>query len=62
MDKPWNWRFISNVNLTMEFINNHPNKKWNWKNISLNPNITLHDILNNQDKPTGIIFKSKHNN
>ena len=34
----------------MEFINDNPDKDWDWYQISKNPNITMKDILNNSDK------------
>jgi len=33
-----------------KFIQNNPDKDWNWNGISLNPNITWEIIQNNPDK------------
>ncbi len=47
-----NWSWISsNPNITMEMIENNPDKLWNWSWISLNPNLTMEIIENNPDKP-----------
>jgi hypothetical protein len=35
----------------MSFIENNPDKPWNWYWISLNPNITMSDIEKYPDKP-----------
>ena len=46
------WYEISkNPDITMDIIQNNPNKPWNWVGLSLNPNITLDFIQSNQDKP-----------
>ena len=46
------WNNISyNPNITMEMIENSPEKPWNWSAISQNPNITMEMIENNPDKP-----------
>ena len=34
-----------------KFIIDHPDRDWNWFNISRNPNITMQDILDNPTKP-----------
>ena len=34
----------------MKDILDHPDKHWDWYEISNNPNITMKDILNNPDK------------
>ena len=45
------WNGISqNPNITMEIIENSPEKPWDWANISKNPNITMKIIENNPDK------------
>jgi hypothetical protein len=50
---PWNWSWMSkNENLTMEFIEKHPDKPWDWDDVSRNPNITLEDI----EKHPNLIF------
>ena len=35
----------------MKIINDNPDKPWNWKYISSNPNLTMKFILDNPDKP-----------
>ena len=46
------WDSISyNPNITMEMIENSPEKPWKWNWISQNPNITMEMIENNPDKP-----------
>ena len=35
----------------MKLINDNPDKPWNWRGISKNPNITWDIIKNNPDKP-----------
>jgi len=55
-----------NPNLTMEMINDNPDKPWNWSNVSSNPNLTMKMINDNPDKPwnwSGISdnnFKNQH--
>ena len=49
-----NWAFISsNRNLTLEWIENYPDKPWHWgeDGISSNPNLTLDIIEKYPDKP-----------
>ena len=41
----WDWSGgSSNSNLTMEFIESHPEYTWNWCLISNNPNLTMEFI------------------
>jgi hypothetical protein len=35
----------------LEFVQNNPDKSWDWGRISLNPNITWEFVQNNADKP-----------
>ena len=35
----------------MEIIEKYPDKQWNWKGISRNPNLTMEMIEKNPDKP-----------
>ncbi len=35
----------------MEDIKTNPDKPWNWRYLSHNPNITIEDIISNPDKP-----------
>ena len=37
--------------ITMEIIENNPDKPWDWKWISYNPNLTMEIIENNPNKP-----------
>ena len=48
-----NWDAISSnyPNITMEFIEKHPDKPWNWYYISLNSNITMEIIEKYPNKP-----------
>jgi hypothetical protein len=39
-----------NPNITMEFIEKHPEKPWEWFYISSNPNITMEFIEKHSDK------------
>ena len=39
-----------NPNITIEMIQNNPDKPWNWSSISRNPNITIDIILEHPDK------------
>ena len=49
---PWCWDIISEGNyITIEFIKNNIDKKFNWYKISMNPIITLNDIETNLDLP-----------
>ena len=41
----------ANSNITMEIIENFPDKPWNWNGISMNPNITMQIIEKYPDKP-----------
>jgi hypothetical protein len=34
----------------MEIIEKHPEKPWNWQNISYNPNLTMEMLENHDDK------------
>ena len=43
----------------MEFIDSHPDKPWNWYEISRNPNITMEDIDSHPDKPWNWIWNIK---
>ena len=44
------WTAIS-ANITMEIIEKHPNKPWDWESISRNPSITMEMIEKYPDKP-----------
>ena len=47
-----NWYNISyNPNITMEIIENNPDKPWDWYDISYNPNITMEFIEKYPEKP-----------
>ena len=47
----YSWNGISqNPNITMEMIENSPDKKWDWYEVSSNPNLTMEMIENNLDK------------
>jgi hypothetical protein len=47
----WNWLSISsNSNLTMEYVEAHPEKPWNWNCISMNPNVTMEYIEAHPEK------------
>jgi hypothetical protein len=46
----------------MKFINDNPDKNWDWYGISSNPNITMKDINDNPDKPWDWDFISKNPN
>jgi hypothetical protein len=35
----------------IDLINMFPDKPWNWKSLSRNPNITMKDVINHPDKP-----------
>lgn len=36
----------------IDFINDHPGKEWDWWNwVSISPNITMQDVLDNPDQP-----------
>jgi len=39
-----------NPNITMDIIEKHPEKNWNWYGISKNPNITMDMIEKNPEK------------
>ena len=41
---------ICNPNLTIEIIEKHPNKDWDWSSISQNPNITMEFIEKHSNK------------
>ena len=46
------WSYISrNPNITMEMIENNPDKPWDWDWVSENPNITIEMIENSPEKP-----------
>jgi|SaaInlStandDraft_5_1057022.scaffolds.fasta_scaffold457290_1 hypothetical protein len=34
-----------------QFIKDHPDKDWDWRMVSCNPNITMEIIQDNPDKP-----------
>ena len=40
-----------NPNITVDFIENNPDKPWDWEGISMNPNITMDFIEKHSDKP-----------
>ena len=40
-----------NPNITMEFIEAHPEYKWNWSNVSYNPNLTIEFIGSHPQYP-----------
>ena len=41
----------NNPNITIEDIEKHPSKHWNWYLISINPNLTMKDIEKYPNKP-----------
>ena len=41
----------NNNNITIEIIEQYPDKRWNWDSISCNPNITMEFINKYPDKP-----------
>ena len=43
--------YFTESNITIDFINKHPEIEWDWYWISSNKNITMDDIINNPDKP-----------
>ena len=46
----------------MDFINDNPDKPWNWDSISSNPNITMKFINDNPNKPWDWKFISRNPN
>ena len=47
-----NWSGLSqNLNITMEIIENNPDKNWDWSYVSRNPNITMEIIEKYPNKP-----------
>ena len=65
IDKEWkfNWGWISmNPNITMEDIENHPDKPWNWYCIFKNPNLTMEFIEKHMDKPWDWMLISRNPN
>ena len=46
----------------MKYINDNPDKNWNWEEISRNPNITMKFINDNPDKPWEWYFISENPN
>ena len=48
-DFPWDWEIgiSDNPNLTINMLNQYPDKEWNWYYISRNPGITIEDIISN---------------
>ena len=48
----WDWYGISfNPNVTMDFIDKHPEKPWDWCYVSNNPNLTMEFVEKHPDKP-----------
>jgi hypothetical protein len=51
----WNcmdwYNISSNPNITIEIIENHPDKPWDWRGVSSNSNITMDIIEKHFDKP-----------
>ena len=43
--------YLDNPNMTMEMIEKHLEKSWNWSGISCNPNITMDMIEKHPEKP-----------
>lgn len=51
-DFPWNFTYISlNRNITIDFVKNNLDKKWDWYILSCNNAFTLQDFLNNKQLP-----------
>ncbi len=47
-----NWELISaNPNVTLDYIDEHPEKPWDWRGISSNVNLTIKYIDENPEKP-----------
>ena len=44
------------MDITMEFIEEHPEKPWDWSGISVNPNITMEII---EKHPVRCIVRKK---
>ena len=44
----------NNPNITIDFIKNNPNKRWDWDWISKSPNMTMDIIRKNPDLARGI--------
>jgi len=48
----WDWYSISrNPILTMEYVDNHPDRPWNWDAISENPNLTMEYVQHHPEIP-----------
>ncbi len=48
LDKPWNYRSLSeNPNITWDIVLDNPNIEWNYQILSKNPNITWDIVKNN---------------
>ena len=57
------WKQISsNPNITMTFINNHPEYSWSQEYISSNPNLTIKMINNHPDKDWDWQYLIRHLN
>jgi len=53
IDAHWSWESISRYNkhITIPFIRKYIHKNWRWRSLTVNPNITPHDIFTNPDLP-----------
>ena len=51
----------ANNGLTMDTINEYPNKKWDWNSVSRNPGITVQDVINHPEYPWEWIYGVSYN-
>ena len=55
MNKNWNYYYFN-------FILANPDKPWNWRQLSRNPNITMEIVSANPDKPWNWYWLSRNPN